>query len=101
MYIQVITVENNQEFLLGKIMMPIMKLDDQFFRDELFELQDNKGNTVPGKLHLKLQWVHSRVKYLENVIKMWDRKIQVIKEDREYFDYTLRTLKQIFPKIVI
>ena len=78
-----------------------MNLHDQFFRDELFELQDSNGKPVPGRLHLKLQWVHSRVKYLENVIKMWEKKTQTLLEDKTYFEHTLTSLRQIFPQLVI
>ena len=41
--------------------LPITNLKDQYKHDEWFDLRDKVSNHSKGKIHLVLQWVHSRV----------------------------------------
>jgi len=79
--------------------MPLRNLQDQCFRDELYHLYDQKGRIVDGKLHLKLQWIHSRVKYLESVIKKWEKTMASISKDKQDFELSLNTLNSLFPNL--
>lgn len=90
---------NNDQEGLGEVVIPVANLSDQFFRDQMFEFQDSRGNLIGGQVHLKLQWVHSRVKYLENVIRKWEENIQVQLEDKEDFEQSLAALQELFPRV--
>jgi len=82
--------------ILGQVMVPLRDLEDQFFRDQYFDLVTQRGAYAGGQIHLKLQWIHSRVKYLESVIRKWEESIQVQLEDKEDFEQSLNALGELF-----
>ena len=43
--------------LIGKIVMQVNAFKDQLKHDEWFDLERNQG----GRLHLNVQWIHSKV----------------------------------------
>ncbi len=53
---------------IGYVRVPVAELADQFQHEEEYNLYDNLGNLSRMKVLLNLQWVHSQVKYLDNVI---------------------------------
>ena len=96
----VLAYGNTQEpEVVGEFVFPIKDLSDQFFRDQLFDLEDPRGGYVGGQIHLKLQWIHSRVKYLETVIQKWEENIQMHMEDKEDFEQSLVALHELFPRV--
>jgi len=54
---------------------------DQLKHDEWFDLERNQG----GRLHLNIQWIHSKVKFLSDVVDKWNEHIKIHEED--LFDY--------------
>ena len=76
--------------------MPVRILRDQERHDELFDLHDIRGHPVSGKIHIILQWIHSRVKYLSDIVKKWDNHINAQIEDKTDFERDLETLYQPF-----
>jgi len=100
LHLQVIVLDNgNNQVFLGEAHIPMKSLYDQCFRDELYHLYDQKGRIVDGKLHLKLQWIHSRVTYLETVIKKWEKMMATINKDKQDFEQGLANLNSIFPNL--
>lgn len=85
-----------QDEVLGEIVIPVSRLRDQYRHDELFDLQDLSGRPVSGKIHLVLQWIHSRVKYLSDVIKKWDDHIRTQIEDKAEYERDLAILYEPF-----
>lgn len=82
--------------VLGEVSIPISRLKDQYRHDEIFDLQDLNGHPVSGKIHLVLQWIHSRVKYLSDVVRKWDDHIRSQIEDKTDFERDLFTLYEPF-----
>lgn len=81
----------------GEVRIPLSKLADQYKHDEWFELYDKRGSRLPGKIHLVMQWVHSRVKYYEEVISKWNEHIHTHEEDLAEYEHDLDVLYQPFP----
>lgn len=85
--------------LIGKIILQVNAFKDQLKHDEWFDLERNQG----GRLHLNVQWIHSKViirlfvvkinqfannkqvKFLSDVVNKWDEHIKIQEED--LFDY--------------
>lgn len=86
----------NRDEMLGEVIIPVSRLKDQYRHDELFDLQDMSGHPVSGKIHLSLQWIHSRVKYLTDVVRKWDDHIRSQIEDKQDFERDLATLYEPF-----
>ena len=90
----------NRDEVLGEVTIPVRRLRDQYRHDELFDLHDPRGHPTSGKIHLVLQWIHSRVKYLEDVVKKWDDHIRSQIEDKADFERDLNTLYEPFKGIL-
>lgn len=60
--IQVLNAERNSDNKLGKISIQINGLRDQLKHDEWYDLE-KFGNPTGGRIHLNLQWIHSKVIY--------------------------------------
>lgn len=48
----------------GEVVVPLSELKDQNMHDVLLDLFDQNGTLGRGQLHVKLQWIHSKVKIL-------------------------------------
>ena len=61
------TVINNDpqrgDTSVGEVIVPLSELKDQNIHDDVLDLYDPYGQLAEGKLHVKLQWVHSKVKF--------------------------------------
>lgn len=90
----------SRDDVLGEIIIPVSRLKDQYRHDELFDLHDISGHPVSGKIHLSLQWIHSRVKYLNDVVRKWDDHIRSQIEDKADFERDLATLYEPFKGLV-
>lgn len=71
----------NQQNLIGKIVLQVNGFKDQLKHDEWFDLERNQG----GRIHLNIQWIHSKVKFLSDVVEKWNEHIKIQEED--LFDY--------------
>lgn len=57
----------------GYCQFRLQELRDQMKHDQWIELFDKKtGEKVQGRIRLMLQWVFSKVKYLQEYLKKWD-----------------------------
>lgn len=79
----------SQQSLIGKIIIQVNGFKDQLKHDEWFDLERNQG----GRLHLNIQWIHSKVKFLSDVVEKWNEHIKIQEED--LFDYE-RDLEVIY-----
>jgi hypothetical protein len=69
------------------VMVPLESLRDQLKHEEVFPLNFMDGKASDARLQCTLQWIHSNIKFLTDVIKKWDASIadQKIKK-REYVE---------------
>ena len=86
--------------LLGELRIPLSKLKDQYRHDEWFDLYDRSGHLAGGKIHLILQWIHSKAKYLSDVVKKWNDHIRMQQEDKSDYERDLKTLYEAFTSLV-
>jgi len=86
----------SRDEVLGEVIIPVSRLKDQYRHDELFDLHGINGQPVSGKVHLVLHWIHSRVKYLSDVVRKWDEHIRAQFEDKSDFEKDLQTLYEPF-----
>ncbi len=96
--------EENKADPLGSGTIKLERLKDQKKHDDALELKNPAGKTV-GVLHLTLQWIYSRVKFLADVVRKWDDTIhedevamheleQKIQDLRAPFQNTLEAVVQ-------
>ena len=97
--IQVAITDGHNENIIGEIQIPISRLSDQYKHDEWFDLMDIHGNLGAGRIHLSLNWIYSRVKYLVDVVKKWDDHIHMQYEDKIDREKDLKILYEPFPKL--
>ena len=57
--------QQSRDDFAGQITVPLNRLSDQLKHDEWFELFDKNGKRSKSKIHLELQWIHSRVRQLK------------------------------------
>lgn len=79
--IDVLDYSSSSQSLIGKINIQVNAFRDQLKHDEWFDLERNQG----GRLHLNVQWIHSKVKFLSDVVDKWNDHIKIQEED--LFDY--------------
>jgi len=53
----------------GEVTIPLSLLKDQMKHDQFFQLHDkNPKDKWQGRVHLGLQWIWSRARYLEDLV---------------------------------
>lgn len=71
-------------------------LSDQTKHDETIQMKNNEGRLTQCRLHLSLQWIHSKVKYLTNVMQKWDHHIWEERKNHESYIADIDTLYSPF-----
>ena len=61
--------QQSRDDFAGQITVPLNRLSDQLKHEEWFELFDKNGKRSKSKIHLELQWIHSRVFYIFSIVK--------------------------------
>jgi len=79
--LEVLDYSSQNQSTIGKIVVQVNGFKDQLKHDEWFDLERNQG----GRLHLNIQWIHSKVKFLSDVVDKWNEHIKIQEED--LFDY--------------
>eukprot|EP00357_Protocruzia_adherens_P011804 CAMPEP_0114989050 /NCGR_PEP_ID=MMETSP0216-20121206/9965_1 /TAXON_ID=223996 /ORGANISM="Protocruzia adherens, Strain Boccale" /LENGTH=471 /DNA_ID=CAMNT_0002351951 /DNA_START=112 /DNA_END=1527 /DNA_ORIENTATION=- len=92
---QVDTFGNDREH--GIVVIPINSLKDQVEHDEWFSLSSPKpGARVFGKVRLIMQWIHSRVLYLQKLTEDWDEEIKELEDELKLYQFNLEKLQEPF-----
>eukprot|EP01017_Pseudomicrothorax_dubius_P003436 TRINITY_DN10494_c0_g1_i2.p1 TRINITY_DN10494_c0_g1~~TRINITY_DN10494_c0_g1_i2.p1 ORF type:complete len:418 (+),score=72.10 TRINITY_DN10494_c0_g1_i2:281-1534(+) len=97
--VSVISKDAQREETAGQIVIPISRLRDQQKIEEWFDLLDRNGAKTRGRIRLTLQWIHSRVKYLSDIIRKWDEHIKFQNEDKADYQRDLDALHEPFPSL--
>ena len=58
--IEIFNAERNSDNKIGSVSINVNTLRDQLKHDEWFDLE-RYGSNAGGRLHLNLQWIHSKV----------------------------------------
>lgn len=61
--------------LIGECEVPLDVLVDQYKHDEWLEIENEKRQ-LTGKIRVTLHWIHSRKKFLEDILKIQDLAIE-------------------------
>lgn len=81
----------------GQVSIPLKFLRDQMKHDQFFDLQGPKPNMQwQGRIHLGLQWIWSKAKYLEEVITQWQENIEMDKQELDHLNKQLAKLREPF-----
>lgn len=84
---------------IGTAFVPLKVLVDQIKHNEEFSLLDpDEPNKSQGSLSLELQWIWSRVRYLQDITEDWKNIIQEDKDHVESLTVQLNKLKKPFEK---
>ena len=70
-FIVIDTSKFNKKDFEGEVIVLLEELKDQNIHDVWLDLFDKNGNKTRGQIHVKLQWIHSKVLifyYLEYLI---------------------------------
>lgn len=81
---------------LGETNLPVNQLHDQAVHAGIVGLQESSGNPTNGKIDLSLQWIHSSVKYLTEVLNRWDEHIQQANIELGDYQTDLKALYEPF-----
>lgn len=86
----------------GQVSIPLKFLRDQMKHDQFFDLQGPKPNMQwQGRIHLGLQWIWSKAKYLEEVITQWQENIEMDKQELDHLNKQLAKLREPFGGLVV
>lgn len=97
--VEVFRNDRNRNIFEGEVRVPIARIRDQYRHDEWYELYDARGQRMPGKLHLLMQWIHNKIEYYEGALAKWNEHITQHEEDLELYEHDLDVLYQPFPLI--
>jgi hypothetical protein len=87
--------------LEGQLSIPLKLLQDQMKHDQFFDLQGPKPNQPwQGRIHLGLQWIWSKARYLEEVISQWQENIDTDKQELEHLNKQLKKLREPFGVLI-
>ena len=70
-------------------------LVDQYNHDEWLELENEKRQ-LTGKIRLTLHWIHSRKKFLQDILKIQDMAIEEENQEKQQLEIQLQQMKQPF-----
>lgn len=60
-------------------------LKDQYKHEEFLELEDNRGN-ITGKLRVSLHWIHSKKRFLKDILNIHMMAIEEEKQEKEQLE---------------
>lgn len=80
----------------GEVNLPVDQLADQSNHEGNLDLQTASGGPASGTISLNLQWIHSTVKYLKEIILRWDDHIQTTFADMRDYETDLKALYEPF-----
>ncbi|CAI2364733.1 unnamed protein product [Moneuplotes crassus] len=90
-----------QDSVVGVLYIPITTLSDQQEIEDWFNLEDPHGGygESHGRIRLKLWWVYSKTKLIEDRIIQTDEDIEKIFNDKNYYADKVAKLREPFPWI--
>lgn len=81
----------------GQVTIPLALVKDQMKHDAWFDLHGPKGNEQwQGSLHLGIQWIWSRKKYLKSIVEQWEDNISLDRQEVDHLGLQLRKLDEPF-----
>ena len=80
----------------GEIGVPLNNIQDQNIHDSWMDLFDKRGERTGGEIHLKLQWIYSKVKYFTMLAQKWYEAMKKDEEDQKEFERQLQVLHEPF-----
>jgi len=81
---------------LGLVQVPLSSIEDQLKHDSYFDLKGKSGEPVFGKIRLGLQWIWSKTKYFDTIVKQWEANLETDRQEWEHLKEQLRKLDQPF-----
>ena len=86
----------------GEVSIPLSSLRDQMKNDKYYPLSRNgEYSGKNGKIHLSLQWIWSKTKYLEDIIKQWKEVLDSDQKELVSLEDQLAQLKKPFGHLEI
>ena len=86
---------HNNEEIMGEGNINLEHLKDQKKHEESIVIRDRDGKVVT-QLYLTLQWMYSRVKFLEDTIKVWEATLNKDKADMQKLESIINDLRAPF-----
>ncbi len=62
--------DEESEDLLGSVDIPLIDLYSQNRISEWYDLKNNGNN---AQIYVELRWIHSKVKFYEDLIQVWEQ----------------------------
>ena len=81
---------------LGECLISLENLRDQYKHDEWFDIATNNQRNLTGKIRLNLHWIHSRKKFLQDILRIQDIAIEDEKQEKEQLEIQLANMKKPF-----
>ncbi|EAS01187.2 transmembrane protein, putative (macronuclear) [Tetrahymena thermophila SB210] len=91
-------IDNISNNVIGFAQLNISDLKNQQMFDIELQLQKENGINI-GFLKVKMQWIHSKVKYLEGVVNQWEEYAAAQSQDLEDYQRDLLTLYEPFQQL--
>lgn len=82
---------------LGNVKIPLISVLDQLKHEQFFPLLNINGeNKTQGKILLEIQWIWSKVRYLQTIVSDWEKVINEDNETVESLQVQLEKLRKPF-----
>ena len=82
----------------GEVTISLALLRDQMKYDQFFLLSQSPEGSIKkqGRIHLCLQWIWSKTKYLEEILKQWKEVLDIDQNELANLEQQLAALKKPF-----
>jgi len=71
------------------------RLKDQLVHDVWMDLRNQKGQIIPGKLHLMVQWTHSNLTFYADFLARIQEKINYEQAEKARLEQLLDNIRGI------
>jgi len=82
-----------QTTLHGSCRLELVNLKDQLMHDLWLDLTNSKEKSFLGRLHIRIQWIHSKITFYADLIERTKQKIKEETTNRENMKVFLDKLK--------
>ena len=94
LYIQIIDLDGTR--ILGQSEVYLDNLMDQYKHDEWIQLEDAQTSEPAGRLRLNLHWIHSKRKFLQDILRIQDAALEEETNERLILKDQLESMKKPF-----
>lgn len=94
--LKLVLMDSKSKKKIAEGVYKLEELKDQFKKDVIVDLNDGRTDGPIGRAHLELQWIYSKVKYFQDIIKQIEEALEKNNEDLKEMEENLKNIHKPF-----